>query len=79
MGEQINEVLMQFYLLILNVCKPIALLYLALGVLKQWAGEEGAIVRTLRQAGLGLLVIVTAKTFVWLVVEIATATASIGW
>ena len=78
MEQQIANVFNELFLIIFKVAAPLAVLRLALAGLKTLAGEQEAMVFAIRQVGLGLFVIITARTLVWFVEQFSHAVAVIG-
>lgn len=88
MEGQINDVMVQLFLVILKIAGPVAGLRLAVSGLKTLAGggakhpeEDGPVTKALRDVGLGLFIIFTSQTIVHFIKGFAKAVSIIknGW
>lgn len=81
MDQEINNVALQLFLLILKIAGPLAGLRLSIDGIKSIIGHNNAISEGLRQVGAGLFVIFTSQTIVWLITTFAKAVAVYkdGW
>lgn len=81
MESQITQVMNELFNILLKVSVPAAFLRLAVAGLKHLAGDGESVSTALRQVGIGLFVIITAKTTVSLIQGFAEAVAVFqgGW
>lgn len=78
MEAQINSVLHQLFMVFLEIAVPLAILRLGVSGIKSISGDKEAVPVALRQVGVGLFVILTARTVVFFIEGFSRAVSVVG-